>query len=226
MIDSGLPRQGAGKRIFQSLLNAAVFTILRPKIIWEDENVKKRGNKEQYIFVCNHTHHFDGVCAAAVLRKYKPYALVSRKWYDKRGYGTLIKLTRSIPINLNELDASWYMTGEKLMNKGESMLIFPEGGVARDGKMLEFKSGAGLLAAKANVKVVPMASYGKYNMFVGKRQIIKVGRPIDSSCPESMRYSKYAKQLMQQAEFEVKRMYGGLEREHGDVGTYFEESYK
>ena len=222
---SGKEKQSLKSRMFTHLLNAAVTAALRPKIVWEDRSLKKLAGSEPFIFVANHTHHFDGVFAAAAAKKFKPYSVVSRKWYDKAGYGKFIKLTKSIPIDLDSLDASWFQTGEKLISQGESILIFPEGAVAREGKMLGFKSGAGLLSAKTGARIIPIAIYGRYKMFFGKRQRAVVGKAIESDCPEHMRRSKFAKLLMEQSEQEVRRLYGALEKRYGRNGTYFEETF-
>lgn len=218
-------RNSLKNRLFGVALNAAVAVVLRPKLIWEDKSLKNLAGKEPMIFVCNHTHHFDGVFASYAARKFRPYSVVSKKWYDKKGYGKFIKMTRSIPIDLETLDASWFQEGERLIARGESILIFPEGAVAREGMMLGFKSGAGLLSAKTGARVVPIAIHGSYRMFFGKRQRARIGSPIESRCPEDMRHSKYAKLLMDKAEAEVRRMYGELERQYGRTGTYFEESF-
>lgn len=223
--DTDITKQTAGKRIFQFLMNTAVHIVLRPKIIYTDKSMKKRSKGENYIFVCNHTNHMDGVCVAAAMGKYKPYALVSRKWYDKKFYGSMIRLTRSIPINLDELDASWYHIGEEILRSGESMLIFPEGAIAREGRMLGFKPGAGLLSAKTGVSVVPVASYGVYKKFFGKRQKIIIGTPIKSECPPDVRFSKYSKKLMEESEAEVRKLYGSLEKKYGRTPVYFDESF-
>ena len=53
---------------------------------------------------------------------------------------------------------------------------------------------------------------------------IWVGTPIESKCPDNMRRSQYAKQLMKQAEDETKRLYGILEQKYGKTDTY-SESY-
>lgn len=218
-------RDSVKTRLFGCVLNLAVRVVLRPQIKWEDDGTKRLAGSEPMIFVCNHTHHFDGVFAAFAVRRFKPYSIVSRKWYDKKGYGRFIKLTRSIPIDLDTLDASWFQEGERLLRQGESILIFPEGAIAREGRMLEFKSGAGLLSAKTGARIVPIAIHGDYKMFFGRRQRARIGAPIESRCPETMRHSKYAKLLMQQAQQEVRRMYGLLERQYGRRSAYFEETF-
>ncbi len=211
-------------RAFQGILNTASYIVLRPKIFWEDKSLKKQSKNSQFVFVCNHTHHFDGVFASAVLHRFKPYMVVMTKWYNKKNIGKPIRWSRSIPIDLNSMDSSWFNNCEQAIKNGSSVLIFPEGAVARDGKMLEFKTGAGMLSAKLSVPVVPVAIYGKYNMFFGKRQKIYIGKPIESHCPETMRHSKYAKELMQKSEADVKRMYNSMQEKYGDVGTYFADN--
>ena len=57
-----------------------------------------------------------------------------------------------------------------------------------------------------------------------KRQPLLDGTPIESKCPDNMRHSQYAKQLMKQAEHETKRLYGILEQKYGKTDTY-SESY-
>ena len=105
------------------------------------------------------------------------------------------------------------------------MMIFPEGGIAREGKMLPFRSGAALLSASSGAPIVPMAIYGEYNKIFGKRQKIRIGRAIESNCPEDMRHSKYARMLISETEAEVKRLYGIMEAQHGKLPVYSEECY-
>jgi 1-acyl-sn-glycerol-3-phosphate acyltransferase len=139
--------------------------------------------------------------------------------------GTLIKLSKAIPIDLEANDASWYVTGEEILREGGAMLIFPEGGIAREGEMLPFKSGAGMLCAKTDAVLVPMAIYGSYKMPFGRRQRLYVGKPIDCRCPENVRYSAYARQLMKDAQSEVEELYGIPESKYGRLEVYYHKSY-
>ena len=129
-----------------------------------------------------------------------------------------------MPIDLGGADAQWYIDAERYITNGGSMIIFPEGGIARGGKIEKFKPGASLLSASTGATVIPVAIYGEYDMVFGKRQKIMIGKAIDSSCPEDMRHSRYAKLLAQQSEDEVKRLYGIMEQRYGRLPVY-EESY-
>lgn len=212
-------------RIFQVLITWTVYFLFRPKVIYCDKSLKKRLRDKPSVFVCNHTHHFDGAFAGAVLGRFKPYVLVKRSWYDKKTVGTMISWCRSIPISLDEADGEWFALAEQAVAQGRGLIIFPEGGIARDGHMEQFKAGAALISARTGAQIVPCAIYGTYKPVFGMRQKILVGAPIESKCPQNMRHSKYARQLIAAAEADVKRLYGRLYKQYGDCGTYPQENF-
>lgn len=207
-------------KIFQTLLTWTVYFLFRPKIVYADKTLKKRLKGKPAVFVANHTHHFDGAFAMSVLWRYKPYVLVKKSWFEKKGTGKCISLCRSIPINLDEADGTWYETAQEIVARGGSLLIFPEGGLARNKQINEFKPGAALLSAKTGIPIVPCAIWGPYDAVFGKRQRILVGEPIESACPETMRPSKYARQLIAQSEQAVKDLYAQMREKYGDCGQY------
>lgn len=220
-----MSKQSLWGRIFQVLITWTVYFLFRPKVIYADKGLKKRLKSRPLVFVGNHTHHFDGAFTGAVLGRYKPYVLVKRSWYDKKAVGTMISWCRSIPISLDEADGAWFTAAEQVIAAGKSLIIFPEGGIAREGVMQDFKAGAGLISAKTGAAVVPCAIYGTYSSVFGMRQKILVGEPIESNCPEDMRRSKYARQLMEQAHRKVRELYGELVRRYGDCGTYPRDNF-
>ncbi len=198
----------------------AVYIALRPKVIWKDKAVKKYLKSNPAVFVCNHTHHFDGAFAGAVLYGYKPFVLVTTKWFEKKIIGKMLKWYECIPIDLNSASADWFNKGKDIIASGGSIVIFPEGGVARGGYMENFKAGAALLSASCGVPIVPAAIYGEYKILFGARQKIIIGTPIESRCPENMRHSLYAKKLAREAETEVAGLYEILENKYGKRDGY------
>ncbi len=210
-------------RVFRRIIAIAVYIALRPKVIWKDESVKKYLKENPAVFVCNHTHHFDGAFAGAVLHKYNPFILVTKKWSGKKFIGKMLKWYECVPIDLNEASADWFNAGKEIIKNGGGMVIFPEGGVARNGHMEKFKPGAALLSAACSVPIVPMAIYGGYDILFGARQKIIIGTPIESRCPDNMRHSLYARKLAGQAEEEVAKLYGILEERYGKRSGYTAE---
>lgn len=218
-------KQSLWGKIFQKLVTAAAYILFRPKITWEDKSYKKLLKKQPAVFVANHTSHFDGPFAGAVLGRFKPYVLVQKSWFEKKGVGTAIRWCRCMPIDIEGADADWYINAEALVKSGGSMVIFPEGAIARGGKMQQFKPGAALLSASTGAVIVPCAIYGKYDRVFGKRQKFIIGKPIESCCPEDMRHSKYARLLAGQAEAEVRRLYGTLEQKYGKLPVYADDDF-
>ena len=219
-----MKKQSLWGRFFQVLITWTVYFLFRPKVIYIDKSLKKRLKEKPAVFVANHTHHFDGAFAGAVLGRFKPYVLVKRSWYEKKAVGTMISWCRSIPISLDEADGAWFTAAEQVISSQKSLIIFPEGGIAREGVIQEFKAGAGLISAKTGAAVVPCAIYGTYSAVFGMRQKILIGEPIESACPEDMRRSKYARILMERAREEVRGLYRELVRRCGDCGSYPNEN--
>lgn len=217
--------KNAGQLAFIKFVNGLVYLLIRPKVEWKDKSLKKDLKGKPVVFVCNHTHHFDGVVISSVLSRYKPYMLVKKSWYDKSGTGSFIRICRSIPVDFDTMDTNWYAQSEGAVENGYSMLIFPEGGIAREGKMLPFKPGAALLAAKKGLDIIPIASLGEYKILFGKRQKILIGNPIKAECPENVRYSKYAKEISVEAEKQVKKLYLELEEKYGKGKVYYKEDF-
>lgn len=220
MNDNSPTKQTLWGKIFQVLITWTVYFLFRPKVIFTDKTLKKQLKGMPCVFVGNHTHHFDGAYGPAVLWRYKPYILVKKQWYEKKRTGKMISWCRSIPINLDEADGSWYAAAAAVVDNGGSLMIFPEGGLSRDGEIHEFKPGAALLSAKKGVPIVPVAIYGTYSPVFGMRQKMLVGEPIESDCPENIRYSKYARQLIAQAEKDVRGLYAQMVERYGDCGQY------
>lgn len=176
------------------LAKAAMYIAYRPKVIYKDKSLKKELKNKPCVFVANHTCHTDGIFAVAVLGKYKPYSLVAKDWYDKKFMGFFLKHSRTVPIDRFNPDADWYLLCQRVIEKGNPMVIFPEGKTNHGGELNEFKPGAALLAEKMSVPVIPCAIYGGYHKLIGKRQRMVVGEAVEMHCPDDIRPSRYAKE--------------------------------
>mgnify|MGYP000839521293 CR=1 FL=1 len=98
--------KNAGQLAFIKFVKGLVHLLIRPKVEWKDKSIKKSLKTKPVVFVCNHTHHFDGVVISSVLSKYKPYMLVKKSWYDKSGTGSFIRICRSIPVDFDTMDTN------------------------------------------------------------------------------------------------------------------------
>jgi long-chain acyl-CoA synthetase len=79
---------------------------------------------------------------------------------------------------------SFAFAGE-LVDRGYSVLVFPEGHHTTDGKMLPFRSGIGLLANNLGIPIVPMRIYGLFELKQAGKKFarpytvsVKIGAPV------------------------------------------------
>ena len=90
-------------------------------------------------------------------------------WLD--GVGT-------IPVEREGGDVSAIKRVLQELKKERVVILFPEGTRSPDGKLQNPKPGIGLLAAKAQVPIVPARLFGSYEAF-GKSGRLRIGTPIN-----------------------------------------------
>lgn len=129
---------------------------------------------ETVLFVCNHQSFFDIPVLLSSLDK--PYGLLSKDEVKKIPFITkcMIELNCVFINRENPRSAvkSLALVGDKL-DKGYSMIIFPEGTRTKTGEVGKFKHGAFKLAISKKVSVVPIALDGTFDVFEGNNHIFK-----------------------------------------------------
>ena len=123
------------------------------------ENVDPR---ERYIFMANHQSNID---IPVLIQSLRPFQL---RWIAKKEllrvplFGWAMWATKHITVDrADPLDASRTLDrARKKIAAGISVVIFAEGTRSRDGRLLPFKKGGFLIAAKTGVKIVPVTIVG------------------------------------------------------------------
>ena len=173
--------------------SVADLIIFLPKIEYEDEESKRLMNSDTpCILIGNHTSHNDGFFVPQALFKKKMYVLVTNKWYGKKSLNIFFRHLRYIPIDLNTLDTGWLESCKEVMDKGCSVLIFPEGKIEREGYVHEFLPGFLMLAKRTDAPIIPLAITGGYRKF--RRQHILVGKKIEYDVKQKGRPSQIFKE--------------------------------
>lgn len=133
------------------------------------ENIVKG---KSYVVIANHCTLVD-----IFLLHFVP---VNYRWVAKREvlmvpvFGWVLALQRSITIKRGDPASAKYMLSEgvRLLKKGVSVAIFPEGTRSKTGLVQEFKAGAFLMAANADVEILPVILHGSH-------QALRVGGKVD-----------------------------------------------
>jgi 1-acyl-sn-glycerol-3-phosphate acyltransferase len=78
--------------------------------------------------------------------------------------GWHLKRSGQIPVDDKNARASFrsLQVGVEALKHGHPVVIFPEGGRSRSGRLLPFMSGPFYMAVKAGVPIIPMAIIGTY----------------------------------------------------------------
>jgi long-chain acyl-CoA synthetase len=118
-----------------------------------------------FLLVSNHQSYLDGlvvgtsldVKVAGRLFFYASEQTFRKAWqrdFITRHNVILVDINRNLKLSLQK------MAG--VLKKGDSLIIFPEGGVTRDGKMLPFKRTFAILSRELGVPIVPVALSGTF----------------------------------------------------------------
>jgi long-chain acyl-CoA synthetase len=83
---------------------------------------------------------------------------------------------------------SFAFAGET-MDRGYSVLVFPEGRRTPDGEMKPFREGIGLLARKLNVPIVPARIEGLYELKKARKRFARRGQ-ITVTIGEAVSFSR------------------------------------
>lgn len=127
-----------------------------------EENLPQEG---PVVFIGNHQGYADIVAFCAALSKHIQFGYVAKNELEKVPlYGAWIKRIRSVLIKRDDPRESLKTIEEgiELINKGFSMLIFPEGTRSKSAEMADFKRGAFKLATKPGVPIVPVTIMGSW----------------------------------------------------------------
>ena len=122
-----------------------------------DEHVPTAGAA---ILVCNHVSCIDAVLLMAASPRPIRF-IMDHRIFATPLLGTLFRLSRAIPIAPQREDPAAYerafAEARRVLDQGDLLCIFPEGGITRDGSLGEFKGGIMKILQTHPVAVVPLA---------------------------------------------------------------------
>ena len=135
---------------FRDLLSVILRCFYRLDVTGLDQFAKAGPN---FIVALNHVSLLDAGLALSLLDRDPVFAIdatIATRWWVK----PFLKLTNALPI-----DPSKPMATRALINAvraGNTLVIFPEGRITRTGSLMKVYDGAGLIADKTDVPVVPV----------------------------------------------------------------------
>jgi 1-acyl-sn-glycerol-3-phosphate acyltransferase len=133
-----------------------------------DENIPTEGAA---ILVCNHVSFVDPVLLMAASPRPIRF-IMDHEIFRTPVLGWFFRLAKAIPIAPQKVDPQVYeqafARAKEVLDDGDLLCIFPEGGISRDGEIAEFKGGVMRLLAANPVPVVPIALQNLWGSFFSR----------------------------------------------------------
>lgn len=185
------------RRVGEGLRCLFLFPVLRlfaPVKIEGREYVRGAG---PFLFAANHASHLDAPVVLAALpvhlRMHVRVAAAADYFFSRRWKGWLAStLLNAFPFERRAPGCARSLKQtQRLLNAGQSVLIFPEGTRSKDGSIQPFKRGVGLLALGGARPVIPIHIEGTYAAWPRgarwpRRQqvVVQFGAPLSFSTSE------------------------------------------
>ncbi len=161
----------SSRRVIHEMCRAMtrLFFITPPTWRKEIKGLENIDPKRSYVIVANHQSMVD------IIALY--YIPLHFKWVSKREvyfspmFGQYLWVQGNITIDRGNTRGSMekiLVNGKGWLDKGVSIIIFPEGTRSKSGEVGSFKSGAFNLASQAGVDILPVVVDGTKSLFKGK----------------------------------------------------------
>src|SRR3954454_6590977 len=143
------------------------------------EHVPKDG---PVILAANHRSFLDPFIVGICVRR-PVYFVAKRELFQRRWQGWLLNALGAFPIRRGESDVESMATAREILERGDVVVIFPEGTRTRTGSLAKPKRGVGRLALESGAPVVPVAVTGTERVRRGWRirpakVKVRAGRPL------------------------------------------------
>lgn len=157
-----------------------LYKILRPLAIFlfkiffkiEVKGKEKIPKKGRFILASNHASVLDPVVLGVACPR-RLYFLAKEELFRNRLFSLLIKTLGAIPLRREQSDLKAIKKALSLLNEEKPVVIFPQGGRNRYGKV---KEGVGFLAKKSNSSVIVSKIIGTDKILPKGEKKLRLGK--------------------------------------------------
>lgn len=140
-------------------LRALLRRVVNPYLRLRTENADVLNLPGATILAPVHRSHLDSALLATVSDR-RIRALGKESLFTTPGVSYLCAALGAIPVRRGEADRDALKAAKALLDRGESMIVFPEGGRQQGSEVAELFDGAAWLAARSKARVIPVGIAG------------------------------------------------------------------
>lgn len=188
---------------FCQFLSITFFLLFFRLRVFDREKVPLRG---PVLLASNHQSFFDPVVVSLGLSR-QTCIMAREGLFRIPVLNALIRSLNAFPIRRGEFDREAIRNALEVLQRGEVLLVFPEGTRTRDGSLNPAKAGIGFLARKAGAPVVPVVIHGAWRAWPAHRALFRLFVPIRVAYGEPLDPMAFVKGAL---EAEIDRAWAGL----------------
>jgi len=149
--------------------NWAITHIPGVRTTWNDYD--KKSFDKPAVIISNHQSHFDLMCMMGLTPK---LIILTNDWvWNSIFYGRIIRYADYFPVS-NGVEKIMDKL-ETVVNKGYSVVVFPEGTRSEDCSIQRFHQGAFYLAEKLQLEIIPVLLHGVGHLLPKRKLLIRKG---------------------------------------------------
>lgn len=153
---------------------APIFKVFYRYKVINKSNIPNDG--KGYIIACNHMSYSDPVLLG-LGQKRRLNFMAKDELFKNKFFAFLIRHLGAFPVKRGAGDGKAIKNGEDIINEGNLMTIFIEGGRSKTGELMRPRSGFAVIAQQTKAPVVPACITNVGKGIFGKR-IIHFAEPI------------------------------------------------
>lgn len=111
------------------------------------------------VIAANHVSYFDPPAVGSSLPR-RVYYFAKQELFEIPLFGWIIGKCYAFPVDRGGSDLTAFRHAIRLLQAGELLVVFPEGGRSQDGSLEKGKVGAALIASRAGVPIIPCSLWG------------------------------------------------------------------
>ncbi|MDR0575863.1 MAG: 1-acyl-sn-glycerol-3-phosphate acyltransferase [Tannerella sp.] len=170
---SGRTTEKKKRKYHKLLYRIANFVIYHiPQVKTTFRNLSGETFDKPAVIICNHQAHLDLMCIMMLTPK---LIILTNEWaWNSPFYGKLIKYADFYPVSNGIENAIDQL--QDAVNRGYSIVIFPEGTRSADCSIKRFHRGAFYLAEQLNLDIIPVMIHGAGHVLPKDEFMLRKGR--------------------------------------------------